>query len=297
MDNKRRKPRPGGNKPARPAEPVEQRPEVVYTQPEALDRRKLVIRLLTVAALVVALFVGFSIFFRVDTITVSGNQKYNAWTVREVSGIDEGDSLLSFGKARACAKIAESLPYVKVVRISVKLPGTVNIYIEEVEVVYSIRDNIGNWWLMTSEGRLVEKTSPAEAAKHTAIQGVLLANPKSGSKAVALEQTKDPDEENGETSVVTVTNEDRLQTALEIVRRLEVNGILGQTPSVDVTDMGDIQVWYGQQYQVLLGDASRMPEKIDTMKDIIDQLGKYQSGILKLDELDPNGEYHLTPFK
>ena len=250
---------------------MEQRPEVVYTQPEALDRRKLVIRLLTVAALVVALFVGFSIFFRVDTIVISGNQKYNAWTVREVSGIDEGDSLLSFGKARACAKIAESLPYVKVVRISVKLPGTVNIYIEEVEVVYSIRDNVGSWWLMTSEGRLVEKTSAAEAGKHTAIQGVLLANPKSGAKAVALEQTTDSTGEDGDAPIVTVTNEERLQSALEIVSRLEVNGILGQTPTVDVTDMGNIQVWYGQQYQVLLGDASQMPEKIDTMKDIIDQ--------------------------
>jgi cell division protein FtsQ len=276
---------------------MEQRPEVVYTQPEALDRRKLVIRLLTVAALVVALFVGFSIFFRVDTIVISGNQKYNAWTVREVSGIDEGDSLLSFGKARACAKIAESLPYVKVVRISVKLPGTVNIYIEEVEVVYSIRDNVGSWWLMTSEGRLVEKTSAAEAGKHTAIQGVLLANPKSGAKAVALEQTTDSTGEDGDAPIVTVTNEERLQSALEIVSRLEVNGILGQTPTVDVTDMGNIQVWYGQQYQVLLGDASRMPEKIDTMKDIIDQLGKYQSGILKLEQINPDGEYHLEPFK
>lgn len=293
MENQRKRPRP--EKKQSP-EPVRERPEVVYTQPEALDRRKLVLRLLTVAALVVALFVGFSIFFRVDTIVVSGNQKYNAWTVREVSGIDEGDSLLSFGKARACAKIAESLPYVKVVRISVKLPGTVNIYIEEVEVVYSIKDNVGSWWLMTSEGRLVEKTSAAEAGKHTTIKGVVLENAKSGSKAKALEQSVTQDPMEGTDGIVTVTNEERLQTALEIVSRLEVNGILGQTPSVDVTDMGDIQVWYGQQYQVLLGDAGQMPEKIDTMKAVIDQLGKYQSGVLKLDEINPEGEYHLTPF-
>ena len=293
MENQRKRPRP--EKKQSP-EPVRERPEVVYTQPEALDRRKLVLRLLTVAALVVALFVGFSIFFRVDTIVVSGNQKYNAWTVREVSGIDEGDSLLSFGKARACAKIAESLPYVKVVRISVKLPGTVNIYIEEVEVVYSIKDNVGSWWLMTSEGRLVEKTSAAEAGKHTTIKGVVLENAKSGSKAKALEQSVTQDPMEGTDGIVTVTNEERLQTALEIVSRLEVNGILGQTPGVDVTDMGDIQVWYGQQYQVLLGDAGQMPEKIDTMKAVIDQLGKYQSGVLKLDEINPEGEYHLTPF-
>ena len=283
-----------------PVEPKRERPEVpevVYTQPETLDRRKLTIRLLTVAAVVLALFVGFSLFFRVDTIVVSGNQKYNAWTVREVSGIDEGDSLLSFGKARACAKIAESLPYVKVVRIGIKLPGTVNIYIEEVEVVYSIQDGAGNWWLMTSEGKLVEKTSPNEAAKHTAIKGVVLSEPKSGAMAVAVEPDPDQTDDQGEPVVITVTNQERLQTALEIVSRLEINGILGMTPSVDVSDMGDIQVWYGDTIKVLLGDAGQIKEKIDVMKSILEQAGSHESGVLDITEIREDGGYPMTPFE
>lgn len=283
-----------------PVEPKRERPEVpevVYTQPETLDRRKLTIRLLTVAAVVLALFVGFSLFFRVDTIVVSGNQKYNAWTVREVSGIDEGDSLLSFGKARACAKIAESLPYVKVVRIGIKLPGTVNIYIEEVDVVYSVQDEAHNWWLMTSEGKLVEKTSSNEAAKHTAIKGVVLSQPESGSMAVAVEPDPDQTDEQGQPVIITVTNQERLQTALEIVGRLEVNGILGMTPSVDVSDMGDIQVWYGDRIKVLLGDAGQIKEKIDVMKGALEATGSHESGVLDITEIRENGQYPMTPFE
>lgn len=286
-----------------PAKPKAQRPEipeVVYTQPETLDRKKLILRLLTVVAVVIALFVGFSIFFRVDTIVVSGNQKYTAWTVREVSGIEEGDSLLSFGKARACGRIAESLPYVKVVRIGIKLPGTVNIYIDEVEVVYSIQDEKDEWWLMTSEGRLVEKTSAAEASQHTTIKGVRLLDPKSGSKAVAVEPDPEATDAEGETQIVTVTNAERLQTALEIIARLEYNEFMGQTTSVDVTDMGDIEVWYGTQYQVKLGDPGDIDRKVDMMKQTITQMGSHQSGVLDItldEEIDGTKSVIYKPFE
>ena len=72
MENERKKKRP---KKAELEPKRRSAPDVVYTQPEPLDRKKLFIRLATVAAVVLALFLGFSIFFRVDTIVVSGAQK------------------------------------------------------------------------------------------------------------------------------------------------------------------------------------------------------------------------------
>ena len=94
MANERKKKRPlAKTRAKRPTEqtPVKRPPaqEVVYTQPEPLDRKKLALRLLTVVAVVLALFMGCSIFFKVENITVSGNQKYDVWTVREASGIEE----------------------------------------------------------------------------------------------------------------------------------------------------------------------------------------------------------------
>lgn len=278
MANARKKRRPApGPKPERiPA------PEVVYTQPEPIDRKRFILRLLTVAAVVLALFVGFSIFFRVDTVIVSGNRKYTAWTIQKAAGIDEGDSLLSFGKAKACGKIKEALPYVKTVRVGIKLPGTVNIFVDEVEVVYSVQAQNGAWWLMTSEGRLVEKTSAAEAAKHTKILGVELLEPKAGNNAQAAEPDPKATDEEGQEPVITVTNAERLQTALEILVRLEHNEILGEAASVDVTDMGNIELWYGSRYQVLLGEPGRIDEKVDMFKQTLGQMGSHQSGVLDI---------------
>jgi hypothetical protein len=167
-------------------------PEVVYTQPEPLDRKKLILRLVTAAAVVMALFVGFSIFFRVEQVEIIGMEKYTADTVMGVSGIEYGDSLLAFGKGKACAKIIEALPYVENVRIGIKLPGYVQIYIREVDVVYSIQDETDGWWLMTAEGRIIEGITQSRATKHTMIKGVRTVAAKPGEWAQAKEP--DPDE-------------------------------------------------------------------------------------------------------
>lgn len=274
-------------------------PEVVYTQPEPLDRKKLILRLVTAAAVVMALFVGFSIFFRVEQVEIIGMEKYTADTVMGVSGIEYGDSLLTFGKGKACAKIIEALPYVENVRIGIKLPGYVQIYIREVDVVYSIQDETDVWWLMTAEGRIVERISPSSAAGHTIIKGIRLIATKPGAWAEAMEP--EPDEtylaDGEEQIVVTVTNGERLQTVLDILDEMERNEILGTATTVDVTDMGDIQLWFGADTQVLLGDPSQLDMKIATMKGILedDEIDSY--GIIDLSEIQENTPISITPFQ
>ena len=270
----------------RPVEqPEKKRPpaqEVVYTAPEPLDRKKLILRLATVAAVALALFMGFSIFFKVENIVVSGTDKYTAWDVREASGIQKGEGLLSFGKAKACGKITEALPYVKSVRIGITLPNTVNIYVEEFKVVYSAQDQSGHWWLITSDGSIVEKTSESYASKQTVIKGFRLLEPESGVQAKVVEQDPDATDENGEPLIVTVTNKERLNTALEILFQMERNGILGKAASLDVTDVSNIELWYGSQYQVLLGDQSQIDYKITAMKQTINQMGSHESGVFDI---------------
>ena len=274
-------------------------PEVVYTQPEPLNRKKMTLRLLTVFAVVMALFVGFSIFFRVEKVEVIGIKQYNADTVLQVSGIEYGDSLLTFGKGKACAKIIEALPYVENVRIGIKLPGYVRIYIQEVDVVYSIQDENDAWWLMTAEGRIVERASQSVAAKHTQIKGIRLIDAKAGQWAEAMEP--EPDETyvagDEEQTVVTVTNGERLQTVKDILYELEHNEILGEVASVDVSDMGNIHLWFGRKTQVLLGDPSQLDEKIATMKAILSDDGIDSSGIINLSNVEEDAPISITPFQ
>lgn len=259
---------------------------VVYTPAAPFSRGRLVLRLATVVAVVLALTFGISIFFKVETITVSGAEKYDAWTVKEASGIEIGDNLLTFGEAKAAGKIRTALPYVDTVRIGIKLPDTVNIEIVELDVVYAIRDSAEQWWLITSDGRVVDKADGATAMDYTKVEGVKLQSPVSGQRAVAYEPPAvSTTEETLVTVPVTITAADRLSTALSILQYMEERGIIGKAASVDVADMGDLVLWYGQQYQVKLGDTTQLAYKIECMDAAINGdngLKEYDSGVLDI---------------
>ena len=257
--------------------PVQKKPapEVVYTQPEHFNRSRFMLRLLTVLAVVLALSFGMAIFFKVDKVTVTGAEKYTAWQIREASGIQNGENLLSLNKAKISSRIMAALPYVSKVRVGIKLPDSVNIEIVEREVVYAIAAQDDSWWLMASDGTIVERTSASASGEYTVVIGVTLKTPQVGSAAVAAEPQQDD-----ASAPITILGAQRLSAVISILQYLEQNGILGQIVSVDVSDMDDIELWYGQRYQVFLGDATQLGYKIEYMKKMVDQMSEYQTGII-----------------
>ena len=272
-------------------------PAVIYTQPQAFNRNRLLVQLLTAIAVVAALVLGLSVFFKVKTIEVSGAEVYSEWTIREASGLKEGDNLLTFSHARSAALIKANLPYVDTVRFGIKLPDTVNIIVEEDDVVYAIKDQNSQWWLMNSEGRIVEMGDNSRASDHTQIHGVVLDNPVVDERAVAMEAASVDEVPEGETvAVVTTTGAQRLTAALQILKALEENDIVGEAASVDVTRIEDIILWYGSRYQVNLGDSARLDYKIACMNDVILQMSDYQSGILDISFTIWPTQVGYTPF-
>ena len=271
-------------------------PAVIYTEPNTFNRNRFVVQLLTVAAVVVAFVLALSVFFKVEVITVTGADVYSPWAIREASGISEGDNLLTFSHARAGAQIKANLPYVNTVRFGIKLPNTVNIIVEEAEVVYSIKDTNGQWWLMSSSGRIVEQANSGVAANYTQVLGVTLESPAVNLQALAAEAAPTETDASGEFIPVTVTGALRLNTAMQILKALEANDIVGEAASVDVTRIEDIILWYGTRYQVNLGDSSRLEYKITCMNDAILQMSDYQSGILDISFKNWSDQVGYTPF-
>ena len=262
----------------------------------AFSRDRLLIQLLTVTAVVAALVLGMSVFFKVGTITVAGAETYSAWAIREASGISEGDNLLTFSKAKAGARIQAELAYVDDVRIGIKLPDTVIIYIEELDVSYAMESTQGDWWLINSEGRVVEQVTASTAGNHTQVLGVRLEEPRVGNTAEAADEVPQETLASGELVPLSVTGAQRLSSALQILKALEANDIVGQAASVDVTSLEDVTLWYGSRYEVLLGDTSNMEYKIACMNDAILELSEYQSGILDISFEHWTDQVGYTPF-
>lgn len=270
--------------------------EIVYTQPKPFNRNRFLLRLATVAAVVLALVFGMSIFFKVENVTVAGSEKYSAWDVREASGIRTGENLLTLNRAKISGKIRTELPYVKSIRIGIKLPNTVNIEIVEMDVVYAVEASDQSWWLMDASGKLVEKISASAAKGYTQVLGVRLESPAVGSQAVAEEPVPDQTDSAGQTVPVTVRGSERLSTVVTILQYLEENGVIGQAASLDVSNMKQIELWYEDRYQVLLGDTTRLSYKVKSMKQAIDQQKDYQTGILDVSFTIWPDQVNLTQF-
>ena len=296
------------------------RPAVEYTPAKPINVNRLLLQIVVVLAVVLAIILGLSVFFKVESVVVYGNSAYSAWTVQEAAGIETGENLMTMNRTRVSGKIIASLPYVESARIGIKLPDTVNIYIEEVDVAYAARSEDGTWWLLASSGNVLEQIDAGTASNHTKILGVELSSPVVGMPAKAVETvsveteateapTEGPTEApadasapTGETNpteppreVKVVTGQDKLDAALVILASLELNQIIGEAASVDVSTIDDLQLWYGQQYQVRLGDAENMDYKISCMKAAIAQQKTYDMGILDVSFTQWPDQVAFTP--
>lgn len=262
-------------------------PEVVYTPPKPFNSAAFLLRLATVVAVVVAVVFGISIFFRVQTVNVSGTDKYTAWEIMEASGIKEGDNLLSLPKAKVSGRITAALPYVGSVRVEIQLPDTVNIEVTELDVVYAVQDTMDRWWLMTAKGKVVERILGDPAKGIAQLQGIRLNDPQVSKQAVAADN---PDDN-------VTRGSDRLAVALTILQYLEDNSIVGNVDSINVTDLGNLMLWYDNQYHVKLGDTTRLEYKIRCLYTAVHQMESYRTGVLDISFTTWPDQIGYTPFE
>ena len=293
--------------------------DVVYTPPKPFKRGRFLLHLVTVAAVVLAIVMGMSIFFKVETVKVSGCNKYTPWDVSEASGVEIGSNLMTVSRAQISGNIISNLPYVDTVRVGIILPDTVNIEITELDVVYSIQDAAGNWWLMNADGKIVEGVDTVSAKGYTQVLGVRLESPSVGQQAVAQEEelttiplvdpeteTDQPEEttesnqetldETTPTIAVGVTGAERLNTVMMVLKELSNNSITGQIDSVDVTSLSSVELWYDERFQVNLGDTNRLDYKIGALKATVSRMETYESGELDISFTNWPDKVGYTPF-
>lgn len=281
-----------------PKRPTE---EVVYTPPGPFNRNRFLLHLASVIAVVLALLFGMSIFFKVDTVTVAGAVKYTQWDVRQASGVQTGENLLTLSEAKLSSNIRSRLPYVDTVRIGIKLPGTVKIEITELDVVYAVECQDGAWALIRADGCAVEKITAADAEGYTKIQGIKVEAPEIGQAVRAVQPVPETTPE-GATVPVTADSARQLDLTVSLLQYLEENGVIGELATVNVADPGNLEVWYGDRFQILFGDETQLSYKIKLVKTAIDTyMESWDSGVLDVSmtvQPDPEKEYQViyTPF-
>ena len=233
----------------------------VHRQPNTGFFGKLFIMLAVVAAVVL----GIAIFFRVRTVEVQGNSIYSAAQVSESSGLEIGDNLLMVNRATVTGKVRAALPFVQNVSVGLILPDTVVIQVKESDIAGRVKSASGGSWFVNVNGRVLGSNLDAFHGQVVNLDGFTVDSPKEGEQAAASEG-----------------QEDCLQAALQVMSEMEGTGLIGQVTSIDTEEPFDIELFCGEQYQVLMAGTDDLDYKIQYLQVVLDGLEDYQTGTIDL---------------
>ena len=214
-----------------------------------------------------------------------GFSYYTAEEIAEASGISIDDNLLSLSKAAVASRIHAKLPYINEIQIRKKLPNTVIITVSEFTVTYGIQDEHGLWWLISREGRVLDRADEQTVRDHMTVTGMPIETPQIGDyiKPVAT-----PGADLSEIAA-------KRDATVAVLPLLEQTGFAKQIVSLDVSTSYDLILWYGTQYEIKLGNTENLSYKLNYLASVLAELGTEKSGTIDLTFTEDN-KGHFLPF-
>ena len=231
------------------------------------------LKLLCFALIIFAVIGAVTLFFRTEKILVDGNQRYTEQEVIEAAGLQLGSNLYLMNKYDHVQAIFQNLPYVESASINRKLPDTLLVEVKECSAAASVPAE-GSKWLMSMNGKLLEKTSsrPEGCAN---VKGCTLVDP-----VVSGEAEFDADSAYKMTALRSL-----LQIAEE--KRMRVN--------IETVDLGDdtcLQFTYAGRFTVKLPWTADFAYKLESLATVVDYLEANEKGTINL---MTDGKASFTP--
>ena len=214
-------------------------------RPVRRKRRRMSVKLyatiMAVLVLGVAVTLCFTVFFNIQTITVTGQTRYDAGQIIETAGIGEGDNLLLADLKAAQEQLLTGLPYLETANIRRALPTGLLIEVTEAQPEFTFAID-GRYAVVNHAGKVLELTdSPMESVP--LVQGLSFLEAKEGQHYV-------------------MEKKDKENVLSDLTNALREHNLLDKTSQIDFSDPVDIRVEYGGNVTMLLGSSSEIEAKI-----------------------------------
>lgn len=235
----------------------EQRRKELTKQERKRKKRNRRIKFFLKLILFIGLISGAIIFaltspiFNIKNINVINNSEVASDTVISLSGLKQEENIFRFYKGSVVDKIKEN-SYIENVKISRKLPNTIEIEVEERVTKYSI-DYMGKYAYINTQGYILEISEDSRGLP--IIQGIT---------------TKEEEVVPGNR----LNNEDlsRLEDVIKIMNSASENGLDGKVTSIDISNKDEYSIYLeGEKKKVHLGDVTNLSNKMLYVVAIMEQ--------------------------
>ena len=233
-------------------------------------------QLLAVVAALAAISAGCIVFFRVQTVTVTGNVRYTEEEIVEVSHIRTGDYLVLLDRGEIAYALRSDLPYIKSVSIRRVLPDSVLIEVEESKAA-AARPVDNSWWLINGSGKLLESLS--DPGTHAILVGFSPLSPVAGEMALLPED-----------QVI------RWDYAMDFLEVVEAQGLSDGLLELDCSTAGTFTARYDGGFTLLIPSTGDFSEYLAMFKlAITEELEENESGVFDFTHYDTTGYVYFRP--
>lgn len=203
---------------------------------------------------VIAVIFVMSVAFRIEDITVQGNEHYTSEEIINAIDIEEGDNLFFFDRFAAVSRVFAKLPYVEEVNVTRLLPNKVIIEVTESKALAYIQ--IGaELWTFDHDCKILGKAAEGEAGSLIPVVGF---NP--GTLFI------------GET-LSSADGSDRAVNFLQaVLNQVLTRGMTENIKKIDFTDVNNVNLSYGNKYIFKIGDPYETEHKFGMLVSAMSQL-------------------------
>ena len=229
-------------------------------------------KLLTLVVVCAAAVLALTLFFKVESVEVTGNSRYSAQEIQDACGVSLGDNLYLLSKPDMVQRLHQQLPYIDEVRITRRLPNTLCVQVTGFSTVYAVEQE-GTVWLLTSGGKIVE--TAAERGDTPLIDGCeLLAPSLGGDVSFALEL------------------QNRQESLFALLTALESAELTGDVRAIHLGDPTVLSMDYTERFTVEMPYGADYPRLLRYLTLVIEELETNLTGVI---DLTRDGEPHFRP--
>lgn len=229
-----------------------------------LTRKILFVFILVLSIAVVLTVLSLTVLFKIDTIKISGNEKYSQQEISLHLDIEKDKNLLLTDVDKASETLEEELPYIYKAEIKRKLPSTINVKITEVNRIYAIKNKDKTYTLFDDNLKVLELNIEKKPENCIIIRKAVPENIVAG-------KTADFSDEQLKKDLLALTKE---------ISKLK----LDDATAIYSTDINNNYIVYDNRITFKLGSADNLEEKIYLALTATE----------KLNETNPQAEGEMT---
>lgn len=280
-------------------------------------RTSILCGILAVLVSAVAVVTACTVFFRVESVAVEGNERYSAEEILAAAAIETGSNLPLTAGELIQDRVCTTLPYIESVKVEKHLPTRLVLVVKEAPPIAVVAQEVSDVPPETTETPEEAQTAPEEAqtdtpeeqAPETAEDGT--AQPEEtpevqggywllDAKARLLEPVDESggagyiqikgitavEPEKGRTMQVLQGYEGQLEALIRLLQAVQERGLGDKVTEIDVSSPTEVDMLYDGRLRVTMLINADFSRKMVIFSQIADLLGEGRRGTVNLKTTD-----------